>query len=102
MTHCSTIVVDLSFSTLKQYERAISDLDEAIRLKPDDVTAYRVRGYVYHKLGQNERAIADYTEAIHLDPHYADTYHNRGLAYGNLEQHEQARADFDMAESLKL
>ena len=49
-----------------QYQRAIEDWDEAIRLDPQYADAYYMRGEAYYDLGQYERAIQDYDEAIRL------------------------------------
>jgi tetratricopeptide (TPR) repeat protein len=50
------------------FDRAIADYTEAIRLDPKLAIAYYERGVAYHALGDFDRAIADYTEAIRLDP----------------------------------
>ena len=86
---------------LGQYERAIEDLNEAIRLDPQYANAYGHRGSAYGKLGQYEWAIEDFDEAIRLDPQYAEAYNNRGLAYRNLGQQELADRDFAKAKELE-
>ena len=43
-----------------EYERAIENFGEAIRLNPQYALAYSYRGLVYYYLGQYERAIEDY------------------------------------------
>jgi tetratricopeptide (TPR) repeat protein len=35
------------YAKLEQYELAINDYDEVIRLKPNDVSAYNMRGHAY-------------------------------------------------------
>jgi hypothetical protein len=71
----------INYHKLGQYQRAIDDYNEAIRLKPHYADAYINRGSAYFKLTQYQRAIDDYSEAIHLKPDYIDVYINRGLAY---------------------
>ena len=63
------------------YDKAIADYTEAIRLNPKLAEAYYSRGFAYGKKGDYDKAIADYTEAIRLDPKYAEAYYNRGVAY---------------------
>jgi hypothetical protein len=66
----------------EDYDRAIADYTEAIRMKPGYAPAYVGRGNAYSKKGDYDRAIADYTQEIGLDPYsslYAETY--RGYAY---------------------
>jgi tetratricopeptide (TPR) repeat protein len=41
---------------------------EAIRLNPNDDSAFINRGMAYARKGANYRAIADYNEVIQLDP----------------------------------
>ena len=53
------------------YQAAISDYDEAIRLDPNDTRAYYNRGVAKSELGDSEAAISDYDEAIRLDPNDA-------------------------------
>ncbi len=78
-----------------QYQRAIEDCNEAIRLKPDFAAAYYNRGMAYDNLGQYQRAIADYNEVIRLNSDYANAYHNRGVAYAKLNQYKLAIEDFN-------
>ena len=46
-----------------QFDRAIADLDEALRRKPTHGDARHNRGVVYLQKGQNDRALADFNEA---------------------------------------
>ena len=88
------------YDNLGQYEKAIKDYDEAIRLDPQRAVAYYNRGFTYDNLGQYEKAIQDYDEAIRLDPQDALAYYNRGVAYYQLGQQEQADRDFAKAQEL--
>jgi TonB family protein len=49
------------------YQRAVTDYTEAIRLKPDYQYFYRDRAKAYKELGQNELAAADEAKAEQLD-----------------------------------
>jgi protein O-mannosyl-transferase len=85
-----------AYYVLGQYQRAIADCDEAIRLKPDFAAAYFSRGVAYDNLGQYQSAIADYSETIRLKPDYVPAYKNRGLDYGKyLGQYKNAIEDFN-------
>ncbi len=82
--------------------KAIACLTEAIRLKPDYVDAYTMRGYIYKSgLSQYQRAIEDYNMAINLKPDYVDAYHFRAEAYCLSGQYQQAIQDYSMAVHLK-
>jgi tetratricopeptide (TPR) repeat protein len=85
---------------LNQFEAALADLNEAIRLAPDQVDPYFNRGAILEQLQRFTDAIADYDKAIELDPGEAIAYHNRGNAYGSLGNWEQARQDYQQATEL--
>jgi formylglycine-generating enzyme required for sulfatase activity len=51
-----------------EYDKAIADCTEAIRLDPKHVEAYHNRGVAYWNKGEYDKAIADFTEAIRLEP----------------------------------
>ena len=62
------------------YERAISDYTEAIRLDPKYSTAYANRGFAWLQKGDLDRAIGDYDRAIELSPKTASSHANRAVA----------------------
>ena len=53
-------------TNLEQYEEAIADYDEAIRLGPNDARYHNRGSMQRRKLGQYESAIADYDESLRL------------------------------------
>src|ERR1700730_16138315 len=61
--------------------RAIADLNEAIRIDPKFAMAFSNRGNAYNDKGDSDRAIADYNAAIRIDPNFATAFQNRGSAY---------------------
>ena len=66
-----------NFYSLKgEYDLAVTNYTEAIRLQPDNTEAYYKRGNVYSLTGVYDLAIADYTEAIRLRPKSATAYYN--------------------------
>jgi tetratricopeptide (TPR) repeat protein len=79
------------------YDRAIHDLGEAIRLNSSNENAYYSRGLAYKKKGDYDRAIQDFTEAIHLDPKFERAYYDRGNCYINKVDYDRAIAEFDEA-----
>ena len=52
----------------KQYEEAINDCSEAIKLATRSSMAYNHRGYAYEMSNSRSEAIADYRKALELDP----------------------------------
>jgi len=87
----------LSYKSKGDFDRAIADLSEAIRLDPKYAEAYYLRGVTYRNKGDLDRAIADYSEAIRLDPKLAGAYNNRGNAYKDKGDSDHAIADFSEA-----
>src|SRR5262249_23298625 len=81
----------------QEYERALPDLDEAVRLAPRMAEARLRRGEVLAELGRFELAAADFTEGIHLTPGAADAYRGRAKAWMALGRFEEAEADFAAA-----
>jgi len=51
-----------------QYDQAIKNYTEAIRLDPKIALAYSSRGTVYLQLGKKELAIQDFEKALSIDP----------------------------------
>ena len=49
------------------HDRAIADYDEAIRLEPNNASAYAARGRVFEKKGDPRRALADFNKALTLE-----------------------------------
>lgn len=83
-----------------EYDRAIADFSESLKLDPEDAYARNLRGAAHNESGQYKRAIPDLDEAIRLNANYADAYHNRGIAYGELGDYDRAITEFN--EALRL
>lgn len=64
----------------KDYDRAIADYNEALRVDPQFPIGYVVRSNAWYAKKDYDRAIADYNEAIRLDPQYPLAYFYRGNA----------------------
>jgi len=79
-----------------QYDRAIEDLDQAIRLDPQFALAFYNRGIFYNSKDQYDRAIENYDQAITLNPNYADAFYKRGNAYYAKGERDRALQDFKL------
>ena len=82
------------------WQEAIIEYDEAIKLDPQLALAYYNRGVAYHYLGQPKQALEDYDEALRLDPKHASAYANRAQANTLLERDKKAQQDVDRAVEL--
>jgi tetratricopeptide (TPR) repeat protein len=80
-----------------EFEQAIADCGEAIRIAPKETCAYLVRGTAYRALGDYDKAIADYSEVIRLEPKYTAAYVARGDVYRGKKEYAKAIADCDKA-----
>jgi Tfp pilus assembly protein PilF len=77
----------------RDFDRAISDFDEAIRLGRKDVIVFVARGDAFNSKGEYKRAILDFNQAIALDPKYALAYASRSYSYGSMGEYDHAIAD---------
>lgn len=81
------------------FDEAIQNYTEAIRLKPDYTRAFYNRGVNLAKKRDFTAAITDYSEAIRLQSKYPEAYYNRGTSYNELGEHD--KAILDLTEALK-
>ena len=84
-----------------EYDRAIQDYDQSIKLNPNYARAFNNRGVAYQKKGEYDRAIKDFDESIRLKPDYDDAFANRAEAYLNKGEYQRAVRDYDDAIRLK-
>ncbi len=84
-----------------EYDKAIKDYSEAIRLDPTLATAYYKRGNAYADKKEFDKAIEDYGDAIRLDPKYAGAYYNRGCVYTDKQEYDKAIKNYTEAIRLK-
>jgi tetratricopeptide (TPR) repeat protein len=82
---------------LDEFDLAIADCNEAIRLDPKLACAWDNRGSAYLLKKQYDRAIADMTEALRIDSKRASTYSNRGCAWLGKGDYDRALADCNEA-----
>jgi tetratricopeptide (TPR) repeat protein len=114
------------FASRKEWQLAITNFTEAIRLNPDLSAAYALRGRAYYacasyvvSIGNNfsnvtaeidsirqvsdqqvswyEMSINDFTQAIKLDPNNSVIYRERGVVYSDSGNFEKALLDYTEA-----
>ena len=68
-------------ATNQQFQDAINDYSEAIKINPGDSRIYEQRAAVEMKLNDMDKALADYSEAIKLKPNEVRYYLYRSYIY---------------------
>jgi tetratricopeptide (TPR) repeat protein len=91
-----------SYYYKSDYQNAIADYNQALKLKPSYVDAYYNRGTAYFDQGNNTQAIADYSQAIKLKLDDVRAYSSRGDAHFRQGNDTQAIADLNQSFQLKL
>jgi tetratricopeptide (TPR) repeat protein len=123
------LAINVAFSAgqPQQHNRAIADLDRAVRIDPTHAPVYSNRGWthyvkhdyaraladlyraldsapefynrasMYFDTGDIQRALSDYSAAIRLDPSNALYYNDRGVVYQLMRDYEHALADYSRA-----
>jgi tetratricopeptide (TPR) repeat protein len=76
------------------YDKAVADYSEAIRLNPQEAMYFHNRGNCYYRKGEFSKAADDQTKAIKIKPEFGQAWAWRGSTYAELGQWEKAAADF--------
>jgi tetratricopeptide (TPR) repeat protein len=88
------------FAFLGEYPLALSDVDEAIKINPDQADYYNVRAKIYAVAGDFPSALADFDTAIQLNPEAGQYLLNRGVLFDILGSTDRSLADFKTAQSM--
>ncbi|MDH6261224.1 tetratricopeptide repeat protein [Bradyrhizobium sp. BR13661] len=89
-----------AWSTKGDYDKAIADFDQALRLNPNLASSYSNRGRAWAMKGAYDRAIPDMSASIRLNPTDAVAYRNRGTVWHYKGDEDKAIADY--SESIRL
>lgn len=79
------------------YYRAMSDLNQAIRIRPDHVNAYYHRAIVRSQRRDNLGALKDMNFVINKKSNFKQAIFNRGIIYQRLGRYRNAVKDFNKA-----
>jgi tetratricopeptide (TPR) repeat protein len=80
-----------------EFERAIEELTETVRLAPGNADAFRERAALALRRADARRAVDDFTRALELQPGTAAAHMGRGQAHLKLGRLDQAIGDFTEA-----
>jgi len=78
-------------------DRAVADIDLALRLDSKYVPAFIERAYLWQWRNRLDQALADSTRAIELDPRNSYAFVERGVFEYNLREYDKAMRDFQSA-----
>jgi tetratricopeptide (TPR) repeat protein len=84
----------------RDYERALPEYEQGIRLNPGNWEGYNGRGVLLYKMGQYDRAFKDYDKATELNPAHPWPWINR--CEGNIKLDRMAAATFQCNKLLEL
>jgi len=73
---------------------ALADLEQAVRLDPDDVEALTNRAQAYRRFGRIEQALADLDRALEINPDLPAALFNRGTMRYGTGDYQGALEDF--------
>ena len=86
----------LELYKLEDYEGAVRNFDEAIKLIPDNPLYYSNLGNAYFQMGEKQKGIENYDKAIKLDPGSAEKYYSwRGFQLYSQEDNEETIAEIN-------
>jgi tetratricopeptide (TPR) repeat protein len=88
------------YTSLNQYDRALPDLDQAIRADPDNSVARVQRALIWERMDRFAEARDDLDVAISLDARNQNALINRAQLWTRYGDIEQAYADFARAEAV--
>ncbi|MGE5137979.1 MAG: tetratricopeptide repeat protein, partial [Rudaea sp.] len=79
------------------FDKALADLDESIRLNAGEAEGYAIRGDVWAAKGDLDRALQDYDAAIARTSHDPEAYFDRGSVWERKQHLAHALRDYDQA-----
>jgi protein O-mannosyl-transferase len=84
-------------SIKNEYDRALADFNNSIKLNPNNADVFTGRANIYSLKDEFNLALSDYTKSIELDNKNANTYFNRAGAYNLMKQYDKAIEDYNAA-----
>ena len=82
------------YNSLDKKEEALSDINKAIELEPENDVSYYYRGSFYEEEEELELALADYLKAVELDPQDSENYFRVAFVSYELGQYDIALSSY--------
>ncbi len=99
-TNAYSLRSDIAIKSKKDYESALADMNEAIKLQPQFAGYFINRAFLRYNLNDYFGAMADYDYAIQLEPLNSTALFNRGLLRAEVHDNNKAIDDFTAVLSL--
>jgi lipoprotein NlpI len=80
---------------LRQFEKAVNDFDQVLKLDSRVTDVYQLRGLAQFKLANIKESIADFDKYIELAPSQAPHHWQRGISLYYAERYEDGRKQFE-------
>ncbi len=80
----------IKYSEDFDYQEAIDEFENAVKMNPNYVKAYNCIGNAYQALRNSQEAIVYYKKAIQIAPDYIKAYNNLGGEYFSLKRYQEA------------
>ena len=93
--HKINFLTGTSYLQLKNYEKAITYLDNSINISPEFPHSYNSKGIVFSEMKSFEEAIRNYDKAILLKPDFLEAHLNRGISLKNIQEYDDALKSFE-------
>ncbi|MGL6072776.1 MAG: tetratricopeptide repeat protein [Fimbriiglobus sp.] len=84
----------------KDYDKAIADCSEAIKLNPKDVTAFIIRADAYFEKKDYKSSFNDLHRVLSIEPKNAGAHLGRAVMQAKLKNYADAESDFKKAMEL--
>lgn len=88
---------DNALVSQRKYDETIQAYDEAIRLNPNNASAWNGKGDALRRQDKYDEAIRAYDEAIRLDPKYVRPWNNKGMVLVLQDKCDEAIRSFENA-----
>lgn len=99
-TNAYVLRADIAIKSNKDFQSALNDMNEAIKLQPQYAGFFINRAFLRYNLDDYFGAMADYDYAIQLEPLNSVALFNRGLLRAEVHDNDKAIDDFTKVLSL--
>jgi tetratricopeptide (TPR) repeat protein len=84
-----------------KYELALTAIEKAIELNPDNSNMWSNKGLVLSNLNRHDEALKAVENSIELDPDDSDLWYNKGIVLSNFDRDDEALKSIEKAIELK-